>query len=114
MIVGKPWGTYKVIYEDAGMVIKIIHVLPGHRLSLQKHKFRDEHWIILEGIATIRKYLTLVEEFEWGKNACIHIPKNAWHRLSNKTTKNLYVLEIQRGNCLEDDIERREDDYNRV
>lgn len=113
-IKSKPWGDYEVLYNSTSMVVKMIHVNPGQRLSLQKHKLRSENWIVLKGQPTIQVYVKrpLIDEALEGYSC--YIKKNTWHRLSNKTNKHIYILEVQRGICSEDDIIRREDDYGRI
>ena len=110
-IVSKPWGSYQVILESVNYTIKKIVVKPGGMLSLQSHKHRSEHWIIVQGIADITledKYLEIKE------NENIFIPTNAKHRLANKQSEDLVVIEIWYGDHLdEEDIIRYEDIYNR-
>lgn len=107
-----PWGYYTVLAEHDDFKLKHIVVRPSHRLSLQRHAHRQEHWYILKGQAT-------VEVSEWQKTLglgdAVDIPAGAWHRLSNQSNTNLEIIEIQKGSYLgEDDIERKQDDYGRV
>ena len=91
--------------------VKIIEVNPGAQLSLQSHKFRAEHWVVVEGEATVTKddsSLTVLE------NESVYIPLGSKHSLSNKTKDPLKIIEIQTGTYFgEDDIVRYEDVYNR-
>ena len=92
--------------------IKEIYVNPKSSLSLQKHLKRSEHWIIIEGKAqvTIEKDVTTLYE-----NESTFIPIGSTHRLSNKETKPLKLIEIQCGQYLgEDDIFRFDDQYGRI
>ena len=91
---------------------KQILVNPHSSLSLQKHKFRSEHWIILKGIANIEingKNMILKE------NQSTYIPLGAKHRLSNREKNPLRIIEVQCGSYLgEDDIYRYDDNYDRI
>ncbi|HSE16082.1 MAG TPA: phosphomannose isomerase type II C-terminal cupin domain [Pyrinomonadaceae bacterium] len=108
----RPWGTYTVLEEDRGFKVKRIEVLPGKRLSYQKHAQRAEHWYVVEGTATV----TLDgEEITVRAGEAIDIPIGAAHRVANTNEGNLIFIEVQRGNYLgEDDITRLEDDYGRT
>jgi len=108
----RPWGTYRTIEQNKFYQLKQIIVNPHKRLSLQRHKYRSEHWIITEGtgIATVNNIEKSVSE-----NQTVHIPKTATHRMSNDSDKPLEFIEVQIGDYLgEDDIERLEDDFGRV
>lgn len=110
--VKKPWGEYKVIDEGTGFKVKRITVNPKHRLSLQIHQYRSEHWTVVAGTAkaTIGKKEKTVNE-----NESIYIPTTTLHRLENIGETVLVVIEVQFGDYLEeDDIVRYSDDYNRI
>jgi mannose-1-phosphate guanylyltransferase/mannose-6-phosphate isomerase len=110
--VNRPWGWYDNIDEDGNFKVKKILVNPGASLSLQKHNFRSEHWIVVKGIAEItngKKVLMLKE------NESTYIPLGEKHRLSNPGLLPLEIIEIQLGSYLgEDDIIRYEDNYGRT
>ncbi len=108
----RPWGSYTVLDEGPGYKVKRIEVLPGKRLSYQKHALRDEHWMVVAGRA--RVILDGGEVFvELGET--IDIPVGAAHRIENPGTDKLIFIEIQRGSYLgEDDITRLQDDYGRI
>jgi mannose-6-phosphate isomerase len=108
----RPWGTYTVLEEDRGFKVKRIEVLPGKRLSYQKHAQRAEHWFVVEGTAKV----TLDgKEITIQTGEAIDIPIGAAHRVENPAEENLVFIEVQRGNYLgEDDITRLEDDYGRT
>lgn len=108
----RPWGTYTVLEEDRGFKVKRIEVLPGKRLSYQKHAQRAEHWFVVEGTAKV----TLDgAEIMVRAGEAIDIPIGAAHRVENPDEGNLVFIEVQRGNYLgEDDITRLEDDYGRT
>tara|TARA_B100001123_G_C15150193_1_gene963190 strand:- start:1 stop:345 length:345 start_codon:yes stop_codon:yes gene_type:complete len=110
-IVEKPWGKYEVLKKGKNYLVKKINVSPGGKLSLQSHKYRSEHWIIVEGTAkvTINKKIYIIKI-----NENIYIPLNAKHRLENNGKENLVVIEIQFGETLDEkDIIRYEDIYDR-
>jgi mannose-6-phosphate isomerase-like protein (cupin superfamily) len=108
----RPWGNYTVLDSGDGFKVKRIEVLPGKRLSYQKHAHRAEHWQIVQGIAkvTLNGRETLA-----GKGEIVDIPVGTKHRVQNQEKKLLIFIEIQLGDYLgEDDIERFEDDFGRV
>jgi mannose-6-phosphate isomerase len=108
----RPWGKYFVVFLEEFYKIKKVLVYPDKRLSLQYHKFRQEHWLILTGKAKIT-----VNDKEIILNAgeSIDIDKQAIHRIQNISDVDLIFIEIQTGTYLgEDDIVRLEDDFNRV
>ena len=107
----RPWGTYTVLEEDRGFKVKRIEVLPGKRLSYQKHAQRAEHWFVVEGTAKV----TLDdEEITVRAGESIDIPIGAAHSVENPGEENLVFIEVQRGSYLgEDDIVRLQDDFGR-
>lgn len=107
----RPWGTYTVLEENRSYKIKRIEVLPGKRLSLQKHHHRSEHWIVVSGTARV----TCGEsESTININESTFIPMGATHRLENPGMIPLVIIEVQSGEYLgEDDIIRFQDDYDR-
>ena len=87
-------------------------VKPGGRLSLQKHKHRAEHWVVVSGTARVTRG---EEVFDLGPNESTYIPVGTLHRLENPAIEVLRVIEIQSGDYLgEDDIERFDDVYGRA
>jgi len=108
----RPWGTYTVLEEDRGFKVKRIEVLPGKRLSYQKHARRAEHWYVVEGTAKV----TLDdEEITVSAGEAIDIPIGSAHRVENPGEENLVFIEVQRGDYLgEDDIVRLQDDFGRT
>ena len=107
----RPWGHFISIEEGINWKVKTIEVNPHQKLSLQLHKYRAEHWIVVEGTAEIEiddKLITLC------KNQSTFIPLGSKHRLSNPTDQQLIIIEVQSGTYLgEDDIIRFKDEYNR-
>lgn len=110
--VHRPWGTYTVLEEGPLYKIKRIEVKCGASLSLQMHHHRSEHWIVVDGIATVTNGDKV---FELHANQSTYIPAESKHRLENKTDKNLAIIEVQCGDYLgEDDIVRFDDIYGRM
>ena len=107
----RPWGFYLSITEGKRFQVKIIHVRPGAKLSLQMHHHRAEHWIIVKGTAEVEiadKKRILSE------NESTFIPLGAKHRLTNPGKIPLEIIEVQSGSYVgEDDIIRFEDLYGR-
>ncbi|MDD5097712.1 MAG: mannose-1-phosphate guanylyltransferase/mannose-6-phosphate isomerase [Candidatus Omnitrophica bacterium] len=107
----RPWGSFTVLQQGMGFKIKLIELLPKKRLSLQRHKSRAEHWVVVSGVAkiTCAGKVSLVRS-----NESIYIPKGRKHRLENSQSSPLKIVEVQTGVYLEeDDIERFEDDFKR-
>lgn len=108
----RPWGTYTVLEESANFKIKRIMVNPGARLSMQMHKHRSEHWVVVSGEATITNGDM---EFTLLPNQSTYIPKTHRHRLANMGTEPLNIIEVQCGEYVgEDDIVRFDDQYGRT
>ncbi|HKZ02962.1 MAG TPA: phosphomannose isomerase type II C-terminal cupin domain [Pyrinomonadaceae bacterium] len=108
----RPWGTFTVLDEGKGYKVKRIEVLPGKRLSYQKHSQRAEHWVVVEGTAKVT-----LDDSEIivcaGEN--IDIRLGSAHRVENQGTETLVFIEVQRGKYLgEDDIVRLQDDFGRA
>ena len=109
----RPWGSFTVLDEGAGFKVKRIEVLPGKRLSYQKHRHRNEHWFVVTGTAKV----TLNDETIFVEtDKTIDIKIGDAHRVENPSeTEDLIFIEIQRGDYLgEDDIIRLEDDFGRI
>ena len=108
----RPWGTYTVLEEGANFKIKRIVVNPGAKLSMQMHKHRAEHWVVVSGVATITNNEI---EFTLNENQSNYNKKTHRHRLENKGTEPLAIIEVQCGDYVgEDDIVRFDDQYGRV
>jgi mannose-6-phosphate isomerase len=107
----RPWGWYETVSEVAGNKIKRIQVLPGQQLSLQKHHQRAEHWVVVQGVASV----TLDEQvFDLTIGQHCDIAVGQVHRLANRTTELVEIVEVQFGAYLgEDDIVRLQDNYGR-
>ena len=108
----RPWGWYEVIDQGDRFKVKNIEVKPGHRLSLQKHHHRTEHWIVVSGTAEVQ--LNDARQLI-GENQSTYIPLGFKHRLSNPVKIRLKIIEVQSGSYLEeDDIIRFDDNYGRT
>jgi len=110
--VERPWGSYTVLEKGDGYKIKKISLNPGAKLSLQLHRRRSEHWVILSGIA---KVTTEDQTYFVHANQSTYIPVNTKHRLENPEKIPLHIIEVQNGDYVEeDDIERFDDEYGRT
>ncbi len=108
----RPWGYYESIDAGDGFQVKRLMIKPGARLSLQRHRHRAEHWVVVSGEAKVTRE---TEEMHLSANQSTFIPTGAKHRLENPGVAPLYVIEVQSGAYLgEDDIERFADDYRRT
>ena len=108
----RSWGSFTVLDEGPAYKVKRIEVLPGKRLSYQKHARRAEQWMVVAGAgrATLDGEANTLRIGE-----TIDIPVGASHRIENPGTEFLVFIEIQRGDYLgEDDIVRLEDDFGRT
>ncbi|WP_448562448.1 phosphomannose isomerase type II C-terminal cupin domain [Trichothermofontia sp.] len=107
----RPWGSFTVLEEGRGYKIKRIEVKPGHRLSLQMHHHRSEHWIVVSGTARV---ICGDREVLLSSNQSTYVPPCTLHRLENPGVIPLILIEVQNGEYLgEDDIVRFDDDYAR-
>jgi mannose-1-phosphate guanylyltransferase/mannose-6-phosphate isomerase-like protein (cupin superfamily) len=110
--VERPWGTYTVLEKGQGYKIKRLFLKPGARLSMQLHRKRSEHWVVVAGVAKVTKGN---ETYQVRTNESTYIPINSKHRLENPEKDPLQIIEVQNGEYLgEDDIERFDDDYGRI
>ncbi len=110
--VHRPWGFYEGVESGAGYQVKRIRVDPKARLSMQMHRRRSEHWVVVRGRAEI-----VCDDMErtLSRNESAWIPVGARHRISNPGPEPLDLIEVQIGDYLgEDDIIRIEDDFGRA
>lgn len=108
----KPWGHATAIDSGEHYKVKKLSIRPGEQISLQRHRHRSEHWVVVKGRATVTcgEEIRVLEE-----NESIYIAAGQVHRLRNAEAGELVVIEVQTGDYLEeDDIERLEDAYQRV
>ena len=107
----RPWGWFESLALGERFQVKKICVKPGEALSLQSHNFRSEHWIVVEGTATVTINDSTISLTE---GQSVYIPLGATHRLENLGKSPMVLIEVQTGEYLgEDDITRYEDRYNR-
>jgi mannose-6-phosphate isomerase len=108
----RPWGWYETLSEAPGHKIKRIGVHPGQQLSLQRHRQRAEHWVVVQGTA----HVTVGEHrFDLQPGQHCDIALGQLHRIANRTQALVEIVEVQFGAYLgEDDIERLQDDYGRT
>jgi mannose-1-phosphate guanylyltransferase/mannose-6-phosphate isomerase len=107
----RPWGWFETLDEGPRYRVKMIEVAPGAKLSLQRHRHRSEHWVVVTGTALVTRG---EESFVLTENQSTFIPAGATHRLENPEAAPLCVIEVQSGSYVgEDDIERLEDVYGR-
>ena len=106
----RPWGDYQNLFAGDGFLVKLIEVTPGQRISLQRHFKREEFWTVVSGAG----------EFELngsikpiGPGDMMRVRTTDVHRVANTGKEPLLILELQKGECREDDIERLADDYQR-
>jgi mannose-1-phosphate guanylyltransferase / mannose-6-phosphate isomerase len=108
----RPWGFFESLNMGPRFQVKLLHVDPGQKLSLQMHHHRSEHWIVVQGTAkvVIGDIEKLVRE-----NESVYIFATQWHRLENPGKVPLELIEVQIGSYLgEDDIQRTDDIYQRA
>jgi len=110
--VHRPWGCFESIDRGERFQVKRIVVAPGASLSLQLHRHRAEHWVVVRGTA---KVTCGDEVFELHEDESTYVPVDTPHRLSNPGSEPLEIIEVQSGGYLgEDDIVRLEDAYGRT
>jgi mannose-1-phosphate guanylyltransferase/mannose-6-phosphate isomerase len=108
----RPWGYFETLNIGPRFQVKLLHVKPGGKLSMQMHHHRSEHWIVVQGTAqvTIGEREQLVRE-----NESVYIIATQWHRLENPGKVPVEIIEVQIGSYLgEDDIMRADDIYHRA
>lgn len=110
-IVDRPWGHFEQFLSNAMGTVKVITIEPQQRLSLQWHHLRDELWRVLDGPVDVTS-----GDDQWRAEAgeTIWIPRTTVHRMGNASDRPVRVLEIAFGTFDEEDIERLDDDYQRV
>jgi mannose-6-phosphate isomerase len=108
----RPWGGFQTLEEGRGYKVKRLFVRPGERLSLQRHRFRAEHWVVVTGSPRV---IISGRPKRLRPRGAVDVPQGAWHRIENPGRVPVVVIEVQHGPYLgEDDIIRRQDDYGRA
>ncbi len=108
----RPWGYFETLSLGPRFQVKLLHVKPGGKLSMQMHHHRSEHWVVVHGTAkvTVGDTVNLVRE-----NESVYIVATQWHRLENPGKVPLELIEVQIGSYFgEDDILRSDDVYHRA
>lgn len=107
----RPWGYYRVLYDNPGTKVKELTVMPGQKLTMQKHRERAEHWHVVNGMCDVYQQSDSGYQYPprtLGVHQTITIPENGWHQLCNPYNYPCQLIEIQYGSyCGEDDIERK-------
>ena len=107
----RPWGSWQCLLSGPGYQIKLLEIKPGCKPSLQRHKHRSEHWIVVAGSAVVTRDEEIIDV---PVNEAVFIPLGAVHRVENRESEMLQIIEVQVGGYLgEDDIVRLEDDWAR-
>ena len=107
----RPWGFFETLSLSNRFQVKLLHVRPGQKLSMQMHHHRSEHWVVVQGTA---KVIIGEKEQLVRENESVYIQATQWHRLENPGKVPLELIEVQLGSYLgEDDIIRTDDVYNR-
>jgi cytidyltransferase-like protein len=105
------WGYYRVLHEAPGIKVKELTVNPGQKLSMQRHQYRSEYWLVEEGSGIVASELNsgyALPAKDLTIHSNYHVDIGAWHQLQNPYDKPLKVVEIQYGHCCdENDIERK-------
>jgi mannose-6-phosphate isomerase len=107
----RPWGWFETLAEGEGYRVKRLRLHAGRRISLQRHRHRCEHWVVVDGQGTIE---CGGQQLEAVVGTTVFIPVGGLHRAS-AGAEALEIIEVQRGSLLsEEDIERFDDDFGRV
>lgn len=108
----RPWGSYFVLEDGKRAKVKRLLINPGQRISLQSHQKRDEHWVVIRGIARV----TLddaTNDYDYGQH--IFVRRGTRHRIACQSNEPVEIIEVQIGESFaEEDIVRYSDDYGRV
>jgi mannose-6-phosphate isomerase len=108
----RPWGSFAILDEGSGYKVKRLVVNAGQRLSLQRHRRRAEHWVVVSGAPRV---IVSGRARRLKARETVTVPKGAWHRIENPGRTPVVLIEVQHGAYLgEDDIVRRQDDYGRT
>lgn len=109
--VNRPWGSFRQYAHNKSCTVSLMEVQPNQRLSLQSHTSRAELWIVIDDGAVVQVG-DEIKTYKAGDE--IWIPANEKHRLSCTGTTPVRVLEVAFGNWQQDDIQRYDDDYERI
>jgi mannose-6-phosphate isomerase-like protein (cupin superfamily) len=108
----RPWGSFFILEDREYTKVKRLLVNPGHRLSLQSHKHRDEHWVVVRGVAKVTTD-DHTRDVHYGQY--VFVKRGVKHRIANTGSEPVELIEIQTGEAFpEEDITRFADDYDRA
>lgn len=108
----RPWGSFFILEETESTKVKRLLVNPGQRLSLQSHKHRDEHWVVVRGVACVTLDDT-TRDVGYGEH--VFVKRGTRHRIACHGTVPVELIEVQTGDSFEEeDITRYSDDYGRT
>lgn len=102
----RPWGSFTVLYQGTGFGVREVVLEPHGQLTLQHHEHRDEHWVVVEGVASV-ELDGITQDIPTGGS--VHVPRRQKHQLTNRANNLLRIIEIQLGDRLEDDDTVRHD-----
>ena len=107
----RPWGWFETLGRGEGYLVKRLHIRAGQRISLQRHRHRSEHWLVVAGEGELECDGRRIPACP---GTALVVPCGALHRAAAGLAS-LVIVEVQRGEQLrEDDIERLADDYARA
>lgn len=108
----RPWGSFFVLQDSPHTKVKRLLVNPGHRLSYQSHQHRDEHWVVVRGVARVTLD-DVVTDYRYGDH--IYVSRGSKHRIACEGSEPVEIIEVQVGDSFaEGDITRYSDDYSRA
>lgn len=91
------WGKYTVVNKSKGYIVKKVIIYPGKEMSLHKHRYRSEHWAVVEGTAEI----TIDDNVsQYKPNTSVFVPSGSYHRIANRTERDVVIIEIEIGNYI--------------
>lgn len=121
-IFNRPWGNFVILDEAENYKVKRLVIKPGQETSVQYHKLRSEHWVIVKGVLTNKFYVSdtpeilpdVTEPKIYLPGHSLEIKPNQIHQIINAGDEDLVIIETQFGKCDENDIVRLQDKYGRA
>ena len=104
------WGTFYNFYDSKEVKVKELIVSPKKGMSFQKHKHRNEIWLVTKGSCEVvysnkdpnQKEKVILKKFDK-----FIVNEGQWHQIVNPFEEKCHIIEIQYGDSVvEDDIER--------
>lgn len=96
----RPWGSHELLIDQGHYQVRRVKIKPGYAISMQRHQKRTEHWVVVQGVASI---VCDGQQSELPMNESFYVPRGVAHRVENKTDQSLIFIEVQVGQCLKDD-----------